>query len=106
MAALLAEVSLPAIVGDHMVLQQKPPDWIWGWDNPGTKVTVSGSSRRQIEDVLTGEVWMRRPGNSTCDSSWRKIGLETWKRLPPIFPACGSYSHHSPVRRNCRTTIS
>ena len=91
--ALLAELKLPAIVGDHMVLQQKQANPIWGWDTPGTKVTVSfagqdysatagsdgkwtvklapqpanstpqtlsisGSSKREIQDVLIGEVWM------------------------------------------------
>src|SRR5580692_9497933 len=91
--ALLAELKLPAIVGDHMVLQQKQADLIWGWDTPGTTVTVSfagqdypanagsdgkwtvklapqqanstpqtmtisGSSKLEIQDVLIGEVWM------------------------------------------------
>lgn len=36
-----AGLTLPAIFGDHMVLQQKQADSIWGWDTPGTKVTVS-----------------------------------------------------------------
>jgi sialate O-acetylesterase len=88
-----AELKLPAVIGDHMVLQQGQPDLIWGWDSPGleikvsfatqtlsTKVdsdgrwsvklaplianatpqamTISGSSRREIRDVLVGEVWM------------------------------------------------
>jgi len=88
-----AELMLPAIIGDHMVLQQKQANPIWGWDTPGTKVTVTfadqrhaatagadgkwtvklkpvpanakpqtlaiaGSSRREIQDVLVGEVWM------------------------------------------------
>jgi sialate O-acetylesterase len=39
--ALRAELKVPAVVGDHMVLQQKQADPIWGWDNPGTKVTVT-----------------------------------------------------------------
>lgn len=91
--ALRAELKLPAIIDDHMVLQQKQSNRIWGWDNPGTKVVVSfagqsysaaagsdgkwtvtlaplpadakpqtlmvqGSSRREIQDVLIGEVWM------------------------------------------------
>ena len=90
---LRAELKLPAIIGDHMVLQQKQDDPIWGWDTPGTKITVSfagktyettagddgkwtvklppqeandapqtltitGSSKREIQDVLIGEVWM------------------------------------------------
>lgn len=91
--ALRAELKLPAIIGDHMVLQQKLANPIWGWDTPGTKVTVTfagqthtatagadgrwtvklaavpanatpqkiaitGTSKREIQDVLVGEVWM------------------------------------------------
>ena len=91
--AMLAQLKLPAIISDHMVLQQKQSDLIWGWDAPGTKVTVTfagqsysataasdgkwsarlspqsanatpqtltieGSSRQDIHDVLIGEVWM------------------------------------------------
>jgi sialate O-acetylesterase len=39
--SLLAELKLPAVIGDHMVLQQKLPNPIWGWDLPGTDVKVS-----------------------------------------------------------------
>jgi sialate O-acetylesterase len=92
--ALRAELKLPAIIGDHMVLQQQQTNPIWGWDNPGTKVTVtfagqaytatagadgrwtvklaaapanatpqtlaivSGATKRDVQDVLIGEVWM------------------------------------------------
>src|ERR1700683_2862539 len=92
-ASARAELKLPAIIADHMVLQQKQSDPIWGWDAPGTKVTVefawqsrsaeagadgkwpvrrdpmtandkpqtmtiSGSSKKEIQDILIGEVWM------------------------------------------------
>jgi sialate O-acetylesterase len=33
-------LKLPAIIGDNMVLQQKQANPIWGWDTPGTEVTV------------------------------------------------------------------
>lgn len=36
-----AELKLPAIIGDNMVLQQKQANPIWGWDTPGTEVTVN-----------------------------------------------------------------
>ena len=36
----LAEVRLPAIIGDNMVLQRELPLPIWGWASPGEKVTV------------------------------------------------------------------
>jgi len=92
-ATLHAELKLPAIIGDHMVLQQKQDNPIWGWDTPGTQVTVSfagvsksatagadgrwqvkldaapandqpqtltvsGTQKREVQDVLVGEVWM------------------------------------------------
>jgi len=90
---LHAELRLPAIIGDHMVLQQNLPNPLWGWDAPGTQVTVTfagqtkstqagpdgkwtvkldavsandkpqtltitGTEKREIQDVLVGEVWM------------------------------------------------
>jgi len=39
--ALLAEVRLPAIFSDHMVMQQNQRDRIWGWADPGEEVVVS-----------------------------------------------------------------
>lgn len=36
-----AELRLPKIIGDSMVLQRDKPLPIWGWDNPGTDVNVS-----------------------------------------------------------------
>lgn len=36
-----AELKLPAIIGDNMVLQQKQANPVWGWDAPGTQVTVT-----------------------------------------------------------------
>ena len=38
--AALAELKLPSIVADHMVLQQSRPLPIWGWAKPGEEVTV------------------------------------------------------------------
>ena len=37
---LLAELRLPAIFGDQMVLQQKQPITIWGWATAGGKKRV------------------------------------------------------------------
>ncbi len=36
-----AEVKLPSIIGDNMVLQRDKPLPIWGWDTAGTEVTVT-----------------------------------------------------------------
>ncbi|SVC21850.1 uncharacterized protein METZ01_LOCUS274704, partial [marine metagenome] len=40
-AAVQAEVKLPSVFGDHMVLQQGQRLPIWGWAEPGESVTVS-----------------------------------------------------------------
>ncbi len=38
-----AEIRLPAIIGSHMVLQQKSEVNVWGWCGPSEKVTVKAS---------------------------------------------------------------
>lgn len=40
-ATLHADVRLPALISDHMVLQADNPTPIWGWANPGESVTVT-----------------------------------------------------------------
>ena len=37
-----ADVKLPAIFGDHMVLQQKKSVPVWGWAEPGEAIKVKG----------------------------------------------------------------
>jgi sialate O-acetylesterase len=45
-ARLRAEVKLPAIISDHMLLQQQSPVRIWGWADPGEAVTVSFAGQK------------------------------------------------------------
>lgn len=40
-AAASAEVKLPALISDHMMLQRQIPVRIWGWADAGESVTVS-----------------------------------------------------------------
>ena len=37
----LAEVRLPNVFGEHMVVQRRKPLPVWGWADPGEKVTVT-----------------------------------------------------------------
>jgi len=48
MPAPAAELVLPAIFSDHMVLQRDKPVPVWGWAAPGDEITVEfgGQSRR------------------------------------------------------------
>lgn len=55
MKMTVAEVRLPAIFGDKMVLQQKSEVTIWGWASPGEKVIVTGSWSRRPVITETGK---------------------------------------------------
>lgn len=52
-----AEIKLPAIISDHMVLQQKQTNPIWGWDTPGTKVTVTFAGQTKSAEAATDGKW-------------------------------------------------
>ncbi len=52
-----AEIKLPAIIGDNMVLQQKQTNPIWGWDTPGTKVTVTFGGQTKTGEAGADGKW-------------------------------------------------
>jgi sialate O-acetylesterase len=43
--AARADVKLPAIISDHMVLQAETPATVWGWADAGEKITVKFSGK-------------------------------------------------------------
>ena len=50
---LSAEIRLPSIIGDNMVLQQDQPLKIWGWADPGEKISVAlaGQKGQAVADA-------------------------------------------------------
>src|SRR5687768_7773984 len=57
-ASLHAEVKLPSIIGEHMVLQRDREIPVWGWDTPGTEVTVAiGDGKASTKADKDGK-WM------------------------------------------------
>lgn len=66
---LRAELKLPAIVSDRMVLQQKMANPIWGWDTPGTKVTVTFAGQAHTATAGSDGRWAVKlqavPANAT-----------------------------------------
>ncbi|MFO0888492.1 MAG: sialate O-acetylesterase [Isosphaeraceae bacterium] len=46
-----ADVKLPAIFGDHMVLQRDQQDKVWGWADPGEEVTVQVAPQGQTKQA-------------------------------------------------------
>ena len=55
-----AEVAVPSIIGDHMVLQRGAEAPIWGWANPGEKVMVTIGDQTQQTTADEQGKWMVR----------------------------------------------
>ena len=64
-----AELKLPSVIASHMVLQQQQANPIWGWDSPGTAVTVTFAGKTyaaKADDTGKWEVKLDpQPANST-----------------------------------------
>ena len=54
---LHANVKMPAVFGDHMVLQQDGKIPVWGWAEPGEKVTVTVGSDTADATAGTDGAW-------------------------------------------------
>ncbi len=54
---LHAQLTLPSIFGDHMVLQQKQVNPIWGWTAPGASVKVSIHGQSHITEADATGYW-------------------------------------------------
>ena len=52
-----AELSLPAIFSDNMVLQQNLANPIWGWDTPGKEITVTFAGQTKSAKAAADGKW-------------------------------------------------
>lgn len=78
-----ADIRLPAVLSDHMVLQQKANAKIWGWATPGEKVTVTAS-------------WPDAKGEAVTDNkgNWL-VHLPPPRRRRPLHRQCrGQHGYH------------
>jgi sialate O-acetylesterase len=79
--ALRAELKLPGVITDHMVLQQEQADPIWGWDAPGAKITVSFGG--QTVSTVAG-----------ADGKWQvKLAPLAANATPQTLTVTGSTTH-------------
>ncbi|MFM7181228.1 MAG: sialate O-acetylesterase [Verrucomicrobiales bacterium] len=69
--AAMADVRLPAIISDHMVLQCDMAVPVWGWADPGEEVAVS----------FQGQT---RPSKAGADGKWR-VNLEKLESGGPFI---------------------
>src|SRR5947209_1652339 len=56
-ASARGEVRLPAIFGPHMVLQRDLKDRVWGWAEPGEKVTVAIAGQEKSAEAGSDGKW-------------------------------------------------
>jgi sialate O-acetylesterase len=52
--SVLANINLPAVIADNMVLQQKTKVKLWGWGSPGEKIAIKPSWNNKIDSVVVG----------------------------------------------------
>ena len=61
-----ADIRLPAVVGDHMVLQRDLPLPIWGWADPGEEVSVTfGEAKASAKADASGKWRVTLPAMKT-----------------------------------------
>lgn len=56
-ATLMANIRMPAIFGDHMVLQEQSKLPIWGWGTPGEKIVVTFKGQKQTTVTAPDGTW-------------------------------------------------
>lgn len=61
--AARADVKLPAIFGDHMVLQRDASVPVWGWAEPGEEVSVSVAGQTKSTKAGADGKWMVKFSN-------------------------------------------
>ena len=71
-AQTIADVKLPAIIGDNMVLQQNKSVPLWGTADPGEKVSVKGSWQ-----------WFAASTKAGTDGKWQ-VRIKTPKASGPL----------------------
>lgn len=63
-----ADVKLPAIFADHMVLQRDLPIPIWGWADPGERVTIRAASAQATTTARADGKWEVKFDPLTCSA--------------------------------------
>ena len=56
-AAAAADVKLPGVFGDHMVLQREMPVPVWGWADPAEQVTVTLGDQSKTATADSAGKW-------------------------------------------------
>ena len=67
-----AEVRLPSILGNHMVLQQKSEVNLWGWCSHAEMITVK-SSWDTTKYKIAGAIWYQGESNTSNYNTYSRL---------------------------------
>lgn len=73
---LLAEVKLPAIFSDHMVIQRDAEVPVWGWADAGEKVTVSFAGATKTATAGDDGKWMVKLPKSAANTKPQSLTVK------------------------------
>ena len=83
---LLAELKLPAIFGDHMVFQREAKAPVWGWADPGEKVTITFAGQKKSTTADKDGKWTVRldpmPANAEGQTLTVSSGIRNLQSAP------------------------
>ncbi|NDV61267.1 sialate O-acetylesterase [Puniceicoccales bacterium CK1056] len=74
--AAQAALELPSLFTDHMVLQRDQPNKVWGWDEPGTEVTVSFGGKSYSAQAGEDGKWSLFLDSSPVNSEPEVLAVE------------------------------
>ncbi len=72
-----AELKLPAIFGDNMVLQQQQAVPVWGWSTPGAKITVKFAGQSQSAVADASGKWLVKLGKLKASFTPQTLVVES-----------------------------
>lgn len=76
-----AEVRLPAVISDHMVLQADAPAPLWGWAEPGEEVKVSLAGSTQKTSADAAGKWSLKLDKLKASSESQALTVEGVNRI-------------------------
>lgn len=71
-----ADVTLPSIISDGMVLQQQMETPIWGWADPGEQVTVSFEKQSKSATADANGKWMVKLDPMKANANGQKLDIK------------------------------
>jgi sialate O-acetylesterase len=74
---LWADLRLPQIFSDHMVLQRDLPVHIWGWASPGDTVTVEFGGQKKEASAAADGKWMLNLDPLPANSVPQEMGVRS-----------------------------